>query len=187
MDPSISIILDLVTTEQKRLIELKVLDFQNDGRSLGDIKHISIHDDDCCDITFLKYFKHIETLSISNFPNLEDISIIKECKNLKKIWITHCNVKDISVLNSLNQLQEVYLRGNKLVDITPLGGLYKLWELDLSYNKIVDVSALFKLQNLIWCNLCKTSVSSKQKNVIDKLTRFNCHFRGVDFSYRIKT
>ena len=85
-----------------------------------------------------------------------DISVLKDAKNLKELYLRSCNVSDtdISALAGLTSLTRLSVAENReLSDLSPLAGLTNLTWLNLRRCNISDVSALSGLTNLTWLNL----------------------------------
>ena len=91
-----------------------------------------------------------------------DISVLKDAKNLKELYLRSCSVSDtdISALAGLTGLTRLSVAENRdLSDLSPLAGLTNLTWLNLRKCNISDVSALSGLTNLKWLNLELNNIS----------------------------
>ena len=91
-----------------------------------------------------------------------DISVLKDAKKLKELYIRNCSVSnaDLSALAGLTNLTRLSVAEHRnLSDLSPLAGLTNLTWLDLRTCSISDVSPLSGLTNLKWVNLERNNVS----------------------------
>ena len=91
-----------------------------------------------------------------------DISVLKDAKNLKELYLRSCNVSDadLTALVGLTNLTRLSVAENRdLSDLSPLAGLTNLTWLDLRTCNISDVSPLSGLTNLKWVNLERNNIS----------------------------
>ena len=91
-----------------------------------------------------------------------DISVLKDAKNLKELYLRNCSVSDtdLSALAGLTNLTRLSVAENRdLSDISPLAGLTNLEWLDLRDCNISDISPLSGLTNLKWVSLERNNVS----------------------------
>ena len=91
-----------------------------------------------------------------------DISVLKDAKNLKELYLPNCQVSDtdIAALAGLTNLTRLSVSGNRdLSNISPLSGLTNLKWLDLRDCNISDISPLSGLTNLKWVNLARNNIS----------------------------
>ena len=124
----------------------------------------------------LEYFKSwnnfLSDLSpLMKLPNLwnidicggdPDISVLKDAKNLKELYLNFCSVSDtdLSAVAGLTNLTRLSVAANKrLSDISPLAGLTNLEWLNLRECDISDISPLSGLTNLKWINLENNNIS----------------------------
>ena len=124
----------------------------------------------------LEYFKSwnnfLSDLSpLMKLPNLwnidicggdPDISVLKDAKNLKELYLNFCGVSDtdLSTLANLTNLTHLSVAANKrLSDISPLAGLTNLEWLNLRECDISDISPLSGLTNLKWIDLENNNIS----------------------------
>ena len=91
-----------------------------------------------------------------------DISVLKDAKNLKELYLASSSVSDtdISALAGLTNLTRLGLAGNRnLSDLSPLSGLTNLKWLDLRDCNISDISSLSGLTNLKWISFERNNIS----------------------------
>ena len=91
-----------------------------------------------------------------------DISVLKDAKNLKELYLRSCSVSDadLSALSGLTNLTRLSVGENRdLSDLSPLAGLTNLTWLDLRTCNISDISPLSGLTNLKWINLERNNIS----------------------------
>ena len=91
-----------------------------------------------------------------------DISVLKDAKNLKELYLRSCNISDtdLAALAGLTNLTRLSVAENRdLSDLSHLAGLTNLTWLDLRTCSISDVSPLSGLTNLKWVNLARNNVS----------------------------
>ena len=91
-----------------------------------------------------------------------DISVLKDAKNLKELYLRGCSVSDtdIAALAGLTNLTRLSVAENRdLSDLSALAGLTNLTWLDLRTCSISDISPLSGLTNLKWVNLERNNVS----------------------------
>ena len=91
-----------------------------------------------------------------------DISVLKDAKNLKELYLRSCSVSDtdIAALAGLTNLTRLSVAENRnLSDLSPLAGLTNLTWLDLRTCSISDISPLSGLTNLKWVNLERNNIS----------------------------
>jgi Leucine-rich repeat (LRR) protein len=156
--------------------------------NLTTLKAVSINIDRCCDISFLRYLPHLQTLKLdleehSKFTKLDlDVSFLKNNLELVHLKLSVCDTfVDCSFLVNLPKLKHLDLRSviitnmgktgypglefldlssTRLHDITFLNNNFPvLRHLDLSScNEITDVTFLAKLSTLKFLNLSETGV-----------------------------
>ena len=79
---------------------------------------------------------------------IDDISCLKNLKNLKQLVIIRNNIWDVTPLEGLTQLEFLDLSANPIADITALRSLSSLRQLYLSYCSISDLSPVYDLSSL---------------------------------------
>ncbi|MFC1994995.1 leucine-rich repeat domain-containing protein [Chloroflexota bacterium] len=80
--------------------------------------------------------------------NIENLSGLEYCSNLKELELGENQISDISPLAELTELKELGLELNQITDVSPLASLIKLERLWLSGNRIVNISAMSQLTTL---------------------------------------
>ena len=91
-----------------------------------------------------------------------DISVLKDAKNLKELYLPNCQVSDtdIAALAGLTNLTRLSVSDNRdLSNISALSGLTNLKWVNLRDCNISDISALSGLTNLKWVNLARNNIS----------------------------
>ncbi|MCY4553562.1 MAG: leucine-rich repeat domain-containing protein [Candidatus Poribacteria bacterium] len=91
-----------------------------------------------------------------------DISVLKDAKNLKELYLPNCQVSDtdIAALAGLTNLTRLSVSDNRdLSNIAALSGLTNLKWVNLRDCNISDISALSGLTNLKWVNLARNNIS----------------------------
>lgn len=83
---------------------------------------------------------------------INDLSFLKNCKNLRYLILADNQVRDLSVLADLKELEYLEIFMNKVTDLSPLSGLSKLLDLNLVLNEITDLSPLYEMDHLerVW-------------------------------------
>jgi len=110
------------------------------------------------DLTALKYCTCLTRLYLYN-NQIDDISPITNLTSLRELYLSGNQISDISALANLTSLRELYLSGNQISDISPLANLTSLTELNLSGNQISDISPLANLTSLGELNLSGNQIS----------------------------
>ncbi|HEX9980161.1 MAG TPA: leucine-rich repeat domain-containing protein [Flavobacterium sp.] len=80
--------------------------------------------------------------------DIQDISRLGKCKNLKYLNLAGNNISDITPLQNLTSLQKLYAEDNIIENILPIRKLNNLTHLNLSHNQIIDIEALRSLSNI---------------------------------------
>lgn len=119
------------------------------------------------DLTPLGNLTNLKILSLRNFKEVGDISIINNITSLGSLNLTESNVGNLPTLDHLNNLLELKLRISNIDDISAIAALTNLQILDLSNgesryyndNHIIDISPIANLVNLKSLNLSHNGVS----------------------------
>lgn len=110
------------------MLDLSILD----GKNIND-----------SNIGFINDMTSLEMLWISDAPELTDISVVSNFKNLWRLNINNTGVSDISPVAGLSNLACIDLSGTKVSDISPLKELTNLTEyLKLNGCPIKDFSPI---------------------------------------------
>ena len=92
---------------------------------------------------------------------LDDISPLAECKELKRLYLIDCGITDISPLAGCESLVELCLDYNPFTDISPLAGLKNLRFLQFHESGVSDISSIYNL-DLDFFNPCSPGLDRKQ-------------------------
>ncbi len=94
--------------------------------------------------------KDYDSLTMLNLSDkkITDITLIKKCSNLARLFLRHNQISDIRQFSELTKLTELSLYDNQITDIHSLSKLTNLTELFLGNNQITDIYSLSKLTNL---------------------------------------
>ena len=92
-------------------------------------------------VNFLKYFRHIERLDLSD-NHIRNIDSLAGLQGLTHLWLAENEIDDISVLRWLNALELLVLSENRIKRIDSLTNCFNLKALNLSGNWIADLSPL---------------------------------------------
>lgn len=86
----------------------------------------------------LKQVKNLKVVA----EEVEDLSVLKHCNNLKWIDFRYNKISDLSALSGLTNLEVLWLKGNRISDISPLSDLSHLRRLWLQGNNISNIQPL---------------------------------------------
>jgi internalin A len=89
---------------------------------------------------------------------LDDLTPLKNLKNLESLRASLNRVSDVSPLAGLVKLDRLDLGGTQITDIKPLANLTMLTELDLSTTPVSDIEPLAALTKLERLSLKRTNV-----------------------------
>jgi Leucine-rich repeat (LRR) protein len=113
----------------------------------------------------------VTTLNLTGLTQSDDLSVLKNCRNLVTLKILHsdiqaknldflsnraelrelqmpgCSIEDISVLKNCAKLKTLDLSGNNIADLAPLSSLNLLY-IFIGYNKITDITPLLSMSNV---------------------------------------
>ena len=112
---------------------------------------------------------------------IQDVSILSECKHLKKLDLRDNRITDISPLLDLQELEWLCLWNNDVTDINPLMSLSALRYLDVDGNEISDITVLRNLTGLeeLWLNHNPIKSLDPLKGLTG-LTRLGLEDTGID-------
>ena len=110
------------------------------------------------DITGIEYCINLRALDLKD-NNISDISALSNLIKLRKLYLENNNISDISALKNLNELDDLDLNNNNISDISALSNMDKLYWLDLSNNNISDISALRNSNKLWYLYLSNNNIS----------------------------
>ncbi len=118
---------------------------------LTSLTSLNLGNNNINDISFLKNLKNLQLLTLNN-NNIEDISVLKNLKNLKSLYIYKNKISNLSSLSGLKNLKNLALFSNNISNIEALSKLTNLERLTISFNKISNLSPLKNLTNLKYLN-----------------------------------
>jgi len=129
----------------QHLENLTILNLDNDYYENGNAYRLNAYSIN--DLTPLKDLKNLKELYLNNNA-IEDIEPLKNLKNLKVLHLGNNRIADISPLKDLTNLEVLWLSLNRISDITTLKNLERVTELSLFENHITDIKPLSALNNL---------------------------------------
>lgn len=95
------------------------------------------------DVSNLEDLKWLYILDLSENPNIENISELKN--NLNSLILSKCNLKTIENLSSIESLEVLDISYNNLTDINGIEKFNGLYGINLSGNNIKDFSSISKI------------------------------------------
>ena len=133
----------------------------NDLKYFPNLTELYIHLVYTEDLSFAADIPQLNALGMG-CCDIDNISGVERCKNLKTLYMPYNNISDLSPL-AQTELWDLFLPHNKISDISPLAEMKAIPdELVLSYNNISDISALkggaFNYLNLRNNNISDISV-----------------------------
>ena len=137
-----------------------------------DITELYLHKNELTDISGIKIFKNLNTLSLNN-NELTDISVLKNLKKLKYLKISLnkiSDISDISDIKHLSKLKKLFLNLTDTKDISVIQYLTKLEYLNIDYlwlksDQIKYLNSCKNLETLICIN------GFKDMSIIKKLNK----------------
>jgi Leucine-rich repeat (LRR) protein len=133
---------------------------------------------DIRNLTGLKYCVNLEKLYLYD-NNFRDISELSELTDLQVLNLSFTGLRDISELSELTDLQVLNLSQNYIKDISALSELTDLQQLYLSQNKIKDISALSEMTDLWYLMLFHNEI--EDISALEDLT--NLKLLNLDYNY----
>lgn len=130
-------------------------------QSLDDISSLPVYEldlnsSDISDLSVLRKMP-IEKLCLRNMTKV-NFEVLKDCKNLRNIDISHCDIEDLGFVRNL-KIGALKCSDTKIRDIAPLNRCTVLSQLDISYTRVNDISPLMNCRNLLDLNLRNTKVA----------------------------
>ena len=92
------------------------------------------------DLNGIEKFPNLQNIELRYTSRKLDISAIKNCTKLTKVYLNNANIQSISGLEFLNNLQELILKNNNISNLKPLENLTNLTKLNLENNAISDTA-----------------------------------------------
>ena len=108
-----------------------------------------------------------ESLHLSMYPNLQDLTGLGQCKNLKRLYLENTKVSDIQEIGKLTNLEELNLSSTRVESLLPLAG-YASYE--YMGQPISLGSGLKKLKALKVYGIKKISGAKLVKEKLQQLT-----------------
>lgn len=113
----------------------------NDLKHFSNLEELFIHLVYTEDMSFAAGIPKLKLLTMG-CCDIDNLSGIEGCENLKTLYMPYNKISDLSPLVSLN-LWDLFLQHNNISDISPMADMTAIPdELVLSYNNISDISAL---------------------------------------------
>lgn len=88
----------------------------------------------------------------------EDFAMLRFCRNLMALDLSHNEIIDLSFLKPLTKLRVLLLGDNDITDLEPIAALENLEYLELFKNHIEDVTPLMDLWHLLDVNLAFNNI-----------------------------
>jgi hypothetical protein len=120
--------------------------------------HYNITDRELFSLIIREGVDNIIDIDLCDRHNISDITILRECKNLKLVIIVGTKVTDISPLSECLELETLDLCGSYINSCEGLENLKKLKSCDISGTDIVDISPLSECSNIKKLNLSNTKI-----------------------------
>ena len=108
-----------------------------------------------------------ESLHLSMYPNLQDLTGLGQCKNLKRLYLENTKVSDIQEIGKLTNLEELNLSSTRVESLLPLLG-YASYE--YMGQPVSLGSGLKKLKTLKVYGIKKISGAKLVKEKLQQLT-----------------
>ena len=107
-------------------------------------------------------------MDLSNNPEIKDFSGLTDLISLKKLILKNIGINDISILKNMKNLKELNLSHNNITQI-PKINIPNLKCLDLNNNNLKSMQLLFQFPNLEYLNLNNNEI--EELKCIDKMLR----------------
>lgn len=185
---------------------VRCLGFSKDGISgydnlklLPNLRELIVYDARLRDIGVLKGIKGLNRLGLRCTAN--DISLLKEMKDLEWVELEGMYISDISpllcldkldylslsyskfeheeILGNLSQLEFLYLEGCDLESISFVGSMTNLRRLELASNQLECIDAVYELPNLNILNVKNNPLKSVYPEQMNDLTVLWCDEEDV--------
>ena len=117
----------------------------------------------------LQEIANLETLVISNDPQITSLQPVTRLSRLKELDISDTRVSDLQPLIKMKRLTVLRFPKNPVADLTPLSAMSNLKEIDLSNTPVEDLEPIQNLTGLEVLKFSGTPV--KNLKYIEKLTR----------------
>ncbi len=117
-------------------------------REMKQLTHLSLYDTPIQDAEPIGELTNLVELSLANCGKAKNIEAIASLTKMENLGLMYCGIEDISFLKDMKNLHYLNLAGNKVEDISLLTQFTQLNALSLDDNEITDVSALIGMKNL---------------------------------------
>lgn len=129
------------------------------------------------DLTPLRSLRNLEILRVGGQPEIRNICVLRQLKNLEWVDLSGTAVDDLSAFSSLPRLKYLSLNGTNVVDLRPLSNLESLEGIDLSFTSVRDLKPLHPLKGLTDVKLMATIVTA------DEVARLRAALPGCKVLY----
>lgn len=175
------------------LYDPEYYDFQGKENILSFISHfkklqslsINIYDYRIDDLSILKNFKFLKSISIETPTTIGDLDCIAHLTELETLIIEQSNISDISILSGMKNLKYLSICNSSISDISPLQDLINLEYIILNDNKIKSITGLNNHKKLggIYLDNNKISYidSLSESKLLKYLSIANNEITNVDF------
>ena len=117
-------------------------------------------------------------LSGSQTHSVDEIGLVRYCRQLRALDFGHNGVKDLSFLYDLPELRVLIIAINRVEDITPIASLKHLEYLEIFTNYITDLTPLLGLNHLMDLNIGFNFIADlsplTQMKQLRRLWMYNC-------------
>ena len=108
------------------------------------------------DLKYIAHLRHLESLDISNNPNLTDVSVLKDLEKLKEFDFSKTNITDLTSVSKLTNLISI-VSNLQAPSISILSNSVNV--MDVTLNPITDLEPIRNLVNLSYISLCGHEIS----------------------------
>ena len=122
-------------------------------------------------------FPNLTCLYIIN-QNVTKIECLKNCLQLRELWICETGVEKIDGLEQCKKLQHLYLYGNRISRIENIQHLNRLKTLSLADNYIARIEGLQEFKELLELNLANNSIASVGESLLGNISLVTLNLSG---------
>lgn len=113
------------------------------------VRSLDVAQNKLSNLTSFGHLLHLESLNVSNNPDLSEVHQLSCLRHLRIFKADHCAIGEIQGLHELDGLIHVSLRGNALQSIHLAHTSWRRVEsLDLAENHLIEVAGLSSLNSL---------------------------------------
>ncbi|CAL6014642.1 leucine-rich_repeat domain-containing protein [Hexamita inflata] len=131
--------------ERLNLFKTETTDLRTIPHQQFGLKVLVLINNNILEISQLSNFVGLQSLSLGENQQLQNIVPLKFCTQLTELTIYETNVADIWPLQYMKNLKTLYMDETKVIDLHPLQHLYKLESISAFDACIIDVSPLSNL------------------------------------------